>query len=510
MNITSEMLRSRRLAAGVAQNVLAAALGIPARRLSDLERGHRRVPVDLAKAALRIIDEAPARMPGGAPASHRDGLHAHPLVSVRERMGLTQAGLARLLGGTDAGKVSRWERWVADPDMPTQYALAARVGVSKQTVATYPWPAWLPGTPGADVASAWNTSSTMAVLDATVGARGARMDRRAFLTLSTAAISGVAARWSALAALCPVEAYVGGSAEDLVATFESRLPWLRAQADEFGGGAALELVDAELGTAAVMMRQPLGRASARRLASVAAELARLAGWACVDSGRRSGAERYFATGLRAAYDATDNVTGANIIKSWALLLLECGRPHDARTLLDAAVRATASSPPRVQAMLRVRQARVEASAGNSAACETLLAHAAQLLERATDRTDRLAPGPSAVVYFQPAELAAQTAACHQLLNRHAQAQTLLEGNLDALAPRPVDRTTYQIWLGEASLAQGDVDRACSVLADALPDVAAGSSARNRARFAAARQQLRPYVGHLAVKDLDERSRALIT
>lgn len=504
MNITGEMLRSRRLTAGVAQNVLAAALGIPARRLSDLERGHRRVPVDLAKAVLRILDEAPVRMPGGAPASHRDGLHTHPLVSVRGRMGLTQAGLARLLGSTDAGKVSRWERWVADPDLHTQYALAALLGVSKQTVTASPWPAWLPGNPEADVASPWNTTSTMAALDATVGAR---MDRRAFLTLSTAAILGVAQRWSAPGASVHAQAFKGGSADDLVGAFEDRLPWLRAQGDEFGGAAALDLLDAELGTAAVMMRQPLGKTSGRRLASVAAELARLAGWACVDSGRCSGAERYFTTGLRAAYDAADKVTGANIIKSWALLLLECNRPHDARTLLDAAVRATASSSPRVQAMLRVRQARVEAFVGNSAACDVLLAQAGQLLQRVTDSDDQLAPGPSAVGYFQPAELAAQTAACHQLLSRHVQAQALLESNLDALAPRPVDRSTYQIWLSESTLAQGDIDRACSVLVDALPDVAAGSSARNRARFAAARQQLHPYAGHSAVKDLDERSRA---
>jgi hypothetical protein len=354
------------------------------------------------------------------------------------------------------------------------------------------------------VESPWNAQGTVAALDATVG--DAAVDRRAFLTLNTAAVSGVAQRWAALPPSGLEEAFVGGSADDLVRAFEVRLPWLRTRQDELGGGAALNLLDSELRTAAVMLRQSLGKASGRRMAGIAAELARLAGWAGVDLGMASAAERYFVTGLRAAYDAGDRITGANIIKSWGLLLVECGRPLDAQVLLAAAHRATDTAPPRVRAMLRVREARVQASLGNRSACDVLLAQSGQLLQESVNRDDH----PAAVGYFGPAEWAAQSAACHLLLGRPAEAQAALEGSLVDLPSRRIDRTTYQLWRGEAALAEGEVARACALLTDALPGVAEGLSARNSLRFTAVRRHLDRYAGDPAVKALDEWSRALIT
>jgi hypothetical protein len=344
----------------------------------------------------------------------------------------------------------------------------------------------------------------VAALDATLSE--AAVDRRTFLTLSTAAVSGVAQRWAAVSSSVVEEAFAGGSADDLVRSFEDRLPWLRTRQAELGGGAALDLLDAELRTAAVMLRHQLGAPSSRRMGSVVAELARLAGWAGVDMGRASAAECYFAAGLRAAHDAGDRITGANIIKSWGLLLVESGRSHDAEVLVAAARRAIGGAPTRVHAMLRVREARVQASLGNSSVCETLLAESAQLLQQSMDCDDH----PSAVGYFGPAELAAQTAACHQLLGRPAKAQAALEGSLVDLPSRKIDRTTYQLWRGEAALAQGEVEHACALLADALPGLSAGRSVRNTSRFTVVRRQLNQYATDPAVRALDEQSRALIT
>jgi transcriptional regulator with XRE-family HTH domain len=505
---TGAILRSRRTAAGFKQNAFAALLRIPPQRLSEFETGHKPVPEDVWDEAVRVLDEARPSPRAGTGGPRQEGFHAHPLAVVRHAHGWTKADLARRLaaavGSSDAGKVRRWERGVV-PDMPTQYALADLLRVPRQQVAVRPWPGWLPGPGGADVELPWNAEGTLAALDATVGA--AAVDRRAFLTLSTAAVSGVAQRWAALPTSAVEEAFGGGSADDLVRGFEERLPWLRTRQDELGGGA-LELLDAELRTAAVMMRHRLGSSSSRRMANVAAELARLAGWAGVDLGRASAAERYFVTGLRAAYHAGDRIAGANIMKSWGLLLVESGRPHDAQVLMAAAHQATVTAPPRVRAMLRVREARVEASLGNGPVCGTLLAESSRLLEQGVGRDDH----PPAVGYFGPAELAAQSAACHRLLGRPDKVQAALAGALVVDLPsRKVDRTTYQLWRGEAALAQGEVEHACALLADALPGLSAARSVRNTSRFSAVRRQLnRSHPTEPAVRALDEQASVLIT
>jgi transcriptional regulator with XRE-family HTH domain len=351
---TGAVLRSRRIAAGFKQNVFAALLGISARRLSEFETGQKKLPETVWDAAVRILGEA--RPAPRAEVVRRD-LHAHPLALVRRLNGWTKAELARRLagvvgGGSDAGKVRRWERGVV-PDMPTQHALADLLGVSTEQVALRPWPGWLPGPGGADVESPWNAEGTLAALDATVGE--AVLDRRAFVTLSTTAVSGVAQRWTALPPSTVGEAFAGGSAGDLVRAFEDRLPWLRTRQDELGGSAALDLLDAELRTAAVMLRQSPGSLRGRRVAGIAAELARLAGRAGVELGMASAAERYFVAGLRAAYDAGDRIAGTNIMKSWGLLLVECGRPLDAQVLMTAARQAVTAAPPPLRAMLRMHE-----------------------------------------------------------------------------------------------------------------------------------------------------------
>jgi hypothetical protein len=205
------------------------------------------------------------------------------------------------------------------------------------------------------VESPWNAQGTVATLDATVGE--AVLDRRAFVTLSTTAVSGVAQRWAALPPSTVGEAFAGGSADDLVRAFEDRLPWLRTRQDELGGSAALDLLDAELRTAAVMLRQSPGSLRGRRVAGIAAELARLAGRAGVQLGMASAAERYFVAGLRTAYDAGDRIAGANIMKSWGLLLVKCGRPLDAQVLMTAAHQAVTAGPPPLLAMLRMHEVR---------------------------------------------------------------------------------------------------------------------------------------------------------
>jgi len=434
----------------------------------------------------------------------------HPLARVRALQGWSQQDLARLLANRIGGsarkeKISRWERRGVVPDDETQRALAAELGVAAIDLYDRPWPAWLPGVEGPGVEDAWTFQGSMTALDAAAGE--VLMDRRGFLTLSSAATAMLASRWWEPLRSLPAGEDFDGSSADLVASFEQRLPLLRARDDLHGGGRARTLLDPELRSVAELLKQgSLGRTAQRRLFKVAGELARVAGWASVDLGLHAAAEAYFVAGLRAAHAASDRSLGANIIKSMALLFVESERADDALVLVRGARRATRQGPLRMQAMLAVREARIYAVKQESRQCDALLGEAETMLERAQGRDDH----PPYVSYFGTTEFAAQSAACHQFLDRHRTSAKLLDAAVPAQPrARARDRTTYLLWRAESALRLGEVEHACALLGDAAPQVTSATSSRNRQRFQVVHAQLRPFTGVSAVRDLDERVHGLI-
>lgn len=509
-------VRSRRIAAGMSLRRFAAQLGIRHQSLSDYETGQSAMPEDVWSRAVALLDDAAA----GRDASqlHPDDgprPEVHPLTAVRCAHGWSLLDLARrhaaIAGGAvDRQKIWRWEKWGTVPDRQSQLALAKLLGVPASSVLAQPWPAWLPGTDGADVNSPWDLRGVLAALHAT---GEAAMDRRGFLTLSSAAIGVLAERWGAdvvrmMPGVLPVDV-TQGSADDVVTTFEARLPVVRAQESLYGGSRVLGAVSAELATARQMLNWPMGSAARQRLLRVTAELSRVGGWAAIDAGRPAAAETYFVAALRAAHQARDPGIAANTVKSFSLLLVESGRPEDAQRLLAAGERVAARGPVRVQAMVATRQARTAAVLGNARAAQEALGVAADLFERALDSDD----DPPETAYFGHAELAAQTAASHQILGHHATAIRLLETALGPeLEARPRDRATYQLWLCRSALAQRDPDRVHAVLEDApqgLSPAGVAASARNQVLLSALRRQLASYQGHPAARELDERLRHLI-
>ncbi|WUH90277.1 helix-turn-helix domain-containing protein [Streptomyces sp. NBC_00433] len=508
-------LRGRRTAAGISLRQFAAQLGIGAQRLSEYETGRRKMPVELCSRARALLDDlAAGRGLLGLEAQSVPPTGEHPLAALRRAQGWTLRDLARLLarilgGADDRQKIWRWEHWGVVPDRPSQLALAQLLGVQESVVLARPWPTWLPGTDGADVDSPWNLRGVLAALDAT---GEAAMDRRGFLTISSAALAGMAERLGTAAPRVPgvlPEGAETGSADDVVTTFESRLPLLRHQENLYGGGVVLAGISAELATARQMLNWPLGCSARLRLLKVTAELSRLGGWAAFDAGRRAAAETYFVAALRAARETGDASAAANTIKTFSLLLIESERPEDAQRLLAAGRQAAAQSPLRVQAMVATRQARVEAVLGNATACQARLCEATDLMERSLDRDDH----PPQASYFGPGELAAQTAASHQILGRHASTVGLLETALSSQPDsRPRDRATYQLWLCRSALTMGDLDRACDLLSDETSGISAAAStasARNQALMKGVREQLARHRDHPAARAVDERLRDLV-
>jgi len=351
----------------------------------------------------------------------------------------------------------------------------------------------------------WNVDGGLTLLNSAAG--GAMLDRRGFLILSGGAAVTVANDWLNIEPPQILSALRGGRLDaGLVACFEQRLPTLRGMDYSLGGGRVGRVVDAELRLVTDLLSAgSYSEAIGQRLFAVAAELGRIAGWASCDAGRQAAAERYWIAALRAAHLAKDRGIGANILKSMSLQRAEADRSDEALALARAAREGAQGLPARVVAMLTVRQARIHAGRGEARDCEKLLVLAEQAMSHAEDE-----PTPPWGEYFDEAEYCAQVAACYLLLRRYQATDRWLSQTL-ATQPdgRSRDRATYFIWRAESVLHLGDVEQACTLLGQAIPDLKTAQSARNHRRLIDIRKKLDKHQSVAAVQDIHEQLQPLI-
>lgn len=436
-------------------------------------------------------------------------LLVHPLSFVRQQRGWSQQDLVnviarRLNTAARREKASRWERWGVVPDERTQLALAAELEVPAQQVRELGWPHWLPVGGGVDLALPWDRVGGLTMLDHTAGA--AMLDRRGFMILGAGAVAGLAGEWLGLQPTRITPVLNGGRiGEDLAGVFEGRLPALRQMDATLGGGSVRALVDAELRLVTdLLAKGSYSEAIGQRMFTIAAELGRIAGWASFDAGYHAAAERYWVAALRSAHVAGDRAAGANILKCMSLQRVDTERSAEALQLAQAAMTGARDAPARVRAMLAARQARTHAVLGEAVDCERMLAAAEQAMGRADDEAT-----PPWAAYFDDAEFCAQVASCYLLLRRHEATDHWLTQAL-ALQPkeRSRDRATYLIWRADTVLQLGDVDHACALVGQAVPDIAMARSVRNQRRLVDIHGRLAQHRGP-AFTALDEQVRSLI-
>jgi tetratricopeptide (TPR) repeat protein len=401
-------------------------------------------------------------------------------------------------------KAWRWEHWGVEPDEDTQLALAAELGVPAELVGALGWPSWLPVGERINTDVPWTVDGGIALLGSAAG--GALLDRRGFLILGSGSAVAIASDWLAVEPPRLISALRGGCVDaGLVNCFEQRLPALRQIDHTLGGGHVAGVVDAELRLVTDLLANgSYSEAIGQRLFAVAAEMGRIAGWASCDAGLHAAAERYWIAALRAAHVAQDRGIGANILKSMSLQRTEADRSEEALALARAALEGARHEPARVVAMLTVRQARIHAARGEANDCEKLLVAAEQAMCRADDKQ-----APPWAAYFDQAEYCAQVAACYLLLRRYRTTDHWLS---QALASQPDersrDRATYFIWRADSVLHLGDVEQACSLLSQAVPDIAAARSARNHKRLVDISAKLSKYRREPDVQALQEQLRPL--
>ncbi|MFF3855733.1 transcriptional regulator [Micromonospora sp. NPDC002575] len=437
------------------------------------------------------------------PASDRDPL-IHPLSVVRAARGWTYQDVVDAIAKRSRNmaarreKAWRWEHWGVVPDMGSQLALAAELGVPQDRVRQAPWPQWLPDGDPIPTSFGWTQPGGLQSLVNAL--EYAHVDRRAFMKITGIPLAGIAEAWLTIEPQELVAVLRGGQVTtDLVERMEEGLPRLRYLEATRGGDRARTLIHAELGMVVdVLDRSAYTTAVGRRLYALAAELGRMAGWASFDAGLHAAAQRYWLSALHAAHAADDRLLGANILKSMSLQCYDFDRPREALELARSAHEGARGATPRAAAMLALREARAHAAIGDATACERLLKEA----DAEFDRVASTDAEPAFLGYFDESEFNAQVGTCYLDLGRPREADVYLSRTLRLVPTTKVrDRATYVIRRASAQAQLGDADHAASLLAEAIPLIREAPSERNLRRVVRARQRL-PFT------KIDPRARAL--
>lgn len=258
---------------------------------------------------------------------------------------------------------------------------------------------------------------------------------------------------------------------DLSRHISARVQRLREADDTVPGRILYPHVIAERNQVAALLRDSYPNARTRMILLTAmAELEQLAGWIAADGSATAQAQAHYLSGIRAANEADDQVTAAQLWSCLAYMLTGLGEADDGLFVATAARRHGEQSSPLVACLLAERHAYAAAVAADSYACHMALAEADELLAAASPDI----PEPAWVYWLNSAEVAIMAGRCMVMLGKPARAVPLLR---EAIATYPADHARevalYRGWLAAAYAAAGDTD-AAQEEADAAAIIAGGA------------------------------------
>jgi tetratricopeptide (TPR) repeat protein/DNA-binding XRE family transcriptional regulator len=358
-----------------------------------------------------------------APSPDPDALRA-----ARERRGLSQAEVARLLGvpAADRNQVARWERGTHTPQPHYQRRLWAL------------FPELAPEG-GADV----ERRAFLGVLGATGAA----------LTAGPGLVAGPAVPSSTEATGVDVAALI----------LEAR------KLDDQIGGARVWPLAHRLPAIA------LGLGDAR----AAADAAQLCGWICFDMDRREGARDWFARAQDLARAARDRYLFAYATGYQAILELYDSRYRQAVRAITAAVPVARGAPPGVRAWLATVHAEVQAAIGEERASRASLEQAARLFP-----LHHPAEAPPWLYFLGRGDLSQAEATANLRLGHTRQALAAVHETLAATPGFIRERALHLTTLARILAADREHDEAGRIAAEALRVARATGSARGVQRVRA--------------------------
>lgn len=275
--------------------------------------------------------------------------------------------------------------------------------------------------------------------------------------------------------------------------------------DQHGGAALRPAVVGQLRHVQHLLGTTAAGDLKRGLHSLAAELARLAGWAYFDARRYSTARSYFSQALRLAKDIDDRQLIANILSSMSLLATYEGGAAEAVALACAAQDTARDTTPSalVMSMLHLREAFALASLNDPVACHKALAKAHQQFEGAADE----GPAPQWVRYFDETKLVVDTGiALAQLGEPHKAEPLIAEGFRRENVTQARGRAFHAFWLATTQLQKGALDQACDTAGLALDLATSVDSPRVTGHVREFHARLQPYAREIPVIAFEARMR----
>lgn len=247
----------------------------------------------------------------------------------------------------------------------------------------------------------------------------------------------------------------------LAAQLEARVIQLRHLDDTLGGGDLYPVVEKELAE----LEQAVNGASysektGRRLFSVVAELAQLAGWTASDGGRYARAQDVYLTGVYAAQEASDRALTAQLLSSLSYQTANIGDPRDATLLARSAVKGAGPATPIVRTLLLERLAWASARSRDRDG-------ARRALDAADDNYERRSADihePEWVYWLDRREIDVMAGRCMIEIGEPMRAEALLRNAIDGYDAEHVREIgLYLSWLAEAYLGAGHVEAARATL-----------------------------------------------
>ncbi len=281
-------------------------------------------------------------------------------------------------------------------------------------------------------------------------------------SLTGTALAAVVHQWLVATPARSVAVLGGRQVRDaLVAGFEQRVDSLRRMDDVLGGEDVHGLAVSELRVIVRLLRTgAYSQDHHARLHAVAAELARLAGWAAFDSGRHQVAQQYWVVALRVAHEAGQPAIGANILRCMAEQAVRFGDPADAVTLLQAARAGAADALTATEkAIIAGSLAVAHSQLGDTHSVHAEVTEALAQIERADPAMD-----PEYVYWCSRSVIEYYAGKALLCAGDIAAAVGYLSRSVDQLdaAAYPRELVHHSVWLGVAKVDAGDVEQAVSL------------------------------------------------
>ena len=288
-----------------------------------------------------------------------------------------------------------------------------------------------------------------------------------------------------------------------VATVRTMTERIAAILDELGGAHARPMAAAFLvNTVGPYLKASASGPVKADMLAAASDLVYLTGWMAMYEKAHGLGQQYYVQALKLAAAAQDYVTYCRTLRGMALQAANLGYGGKALQLADSAAEAAPAAGPRLQAFLAGQQAHGAAMVKDRSQAFSRLRETEVALSKADSRRDAVGGYDESAYQFHTAHV------LYELGDLPGSIKALRQSNRVRPEQERQGRVHANGLLAQRQLELGHVEAACATWQVFLDDYAFVSSARGDDHFQTMRIRIRPHRQTRAVRELDERARAV--